>query len=89
MFKPPDQALALCEVTQRQNWTVVIRDVKNIQLGFSVAGVLFTGEPDFIELLHKAIILQLKMLTIFIMFSFPSLNSVIPIDPSRSINFRK
>lgn len=61
-------------------------DVKSTQLGLSVGGVLFTGEPGLGEL-QKAIILPLKMLTIFKMFSSPFLNSANPIDCSRSINF--
>lgn len=73
-------------------WTVVVKDVKNIQLGFSVLGILFTGEPGFVERSHKTIISQLKMFTMLwggFFFSFPLLNSIIPIEPSRTINFRK
>lgn len=64
-------------------------DVKNTLLGLAVGGVLFPGEPGFRELLQKAIIVPLKIFIIFIMFSFQLLNSVNPIDPSRSTNLKK
>lgn len=64
-------------------------DVRNTQLGLCVGGVLFTGEPGFGELLQKAIVLPLKILRIFKMFSSPFLNSANPIDRSRSINLKK
>lgn len=41
------------------------------------------------ELLCKAITSQLKMFSIFIMFAFLLLNSVIPNDLSSTISFRK
>lgn len=41
------------------------------------------------ELLCKAITLPLKMFSIFIMFAFLLLNSVIPNDLSSTISFRK
>lgn len=39
-------------------------DVRNTQLGLSMGGVLFTGEPGFGELLQKAIVLPLKIFRI-------------------------
>lgn len=41
------------------------------------------------ELLCKAITLQLKMFTFFMMFAFLLLNSIIPNDLSRTTSFRK